>query len=74
MSAGGFLTPEQARLLTRGLFTFEEAAKYLGVHHAFIKNEVEQKRLKLTVIGGGKKRIARAVLDEYINERTGFVK
>jgi hypothetical protein len=64
------LTVEQKSLLWRELLTYKQAALYLGFNEAFVRNEVMQKRLKVTVIDG-KDRISKTVLNEYIYERTG---
>jgi excisionase family DNA binding protein len=64
------LTPEQKSLLWRELLTYKQAALYLGISEEFVRNEVVQKRLKVTVIDG-KDRISKTVLNEYIYEHTG---
>jgi excisionase family DNA binding protein len=64
------LTPDQIRVMYRGLYTFDQAALYLGKQKAFIKQEVAAGRIQISVIGG-KRMIWRKTLDDYIQERTG---
>jgi excisionase family DNA binding protein len=66
-----FLTPAQKSMIYRGVLTYKQAAQYLGMSEEFVRNEVLQKRLKVTVIDG-KDRISKTALNEYIYERTGY--